>query len=275
MSSIIPNATHVACRFALAPDKNLIRRDSERVLARATMSNSRKRKLSPVPSAPLPITSNQIHLLEDVIVYMAKFLSFLDYKAFIRSLWPADNESYLIRKTLWKLSTYKCETKFINGKQLEIEYNFDPTRPKENRILINIESLLPVFGGIVSTTMDKFASISKLENFVRMHVHLNMCSDRRYASCPCHLVNDGGRGCENFVKSLVHICGHRHFHHYCGKHIESWLKIFENNTIQLHQTGVTLARKDIAEGSILSLDDVVFLRGVDMYLRGPLLYKLL
>ncbi|BAF45666.1 repeat element protein-b15.1 [Ichnoviriform fugitivi] len=272
---MIPGATHVTLRFALAPSKNLIRRESERVLARATMSNFRKRKLSPVPSAPLPITSNQIHLVEDVIIYMAKFLSFPDYKAFIRSLWPAHNESDGVRKTLWKLSTYKCETKFIDGKQLEIEYNFDATRPEENRILINTESLLPVFGGIISTTMDKFASISKLENFVRMHVHLNMCSDRRYASCPCHLVNDGGPGCEEFVKSLVHVCGHGHFHHYCSKHVESWLKIFENNTIQLHQTKVTPACKDIAESSILSLDDVVFLRGVDMHLRGPLLYKLL
>lgn len=239
------------------------------------MPNSRKRKFSPGSSIPLPITLNRIYLPADIIVYMAQFLNFLDYKSFIRSLWPAYNESDIIRKTLWKVSTYKCKTKFINGKQLEIEYNFDPTRAKENRILINIDTLLPVFGGIASTTMDKFASISKLENFIKMHVHVNMCSERRYASCPCHLVNDGGQGCEEFVKSLVNTCEHGHFHHYCGKHIESWLKIFENNSIQLHQTGMTLPCNDVAETSILSLDDVVFLRGVDMHLRGPLLYKLL
>ncbi|AIK25648.1 Rep1 [Hyposoter didymator ichnovirus] len=230
------------------------------------MSNSRKRKLSPVPAL--------IDLPEDVIVYVAKFLSFLDYKSFVRSLWPAYNESDIIQKTLWKLSTYKCKTKFINGEELEIEYNFDPTRTEGSRILINIDSLSSVFGGVVSTTMDKFASISKLENFIRMHVHLNMCSNRRYASCPCHLVNDGGRGCEEFVKSLVRACEHGHFHHYCDQHVESWLKTFQNNCIQLHQTGMTPPCKDVAESSILSLDDIVFLRGVDMHLRGPLLYKL-
>lgn len=239
------------------------------------MSNSKKRKLSPVRPTPLPITLNHIDLPEDVIVYMAKFMSFADYRSIIRSLWPAHNESYIIRNTLWKLSTYKCETKFINGKELEIEYNFDPTRSKENRILINIESLLPVFGGIVSTTMEKFASMSKLENFIKMHVQVDMCSDRRYASCPCHLVNDGGLGCKEFVKSSAYVCEHGHFHHYCAKHIESWLKIFINNTIELHQTGMTLCCKHAVESSILSLDDIVFLRGVDMHLRGGLLYKLL
>lgn len=239
------------------------------------MSNLRKRKLSPVPLTPLPITLTQIDLPLDVIVYMAKFLSFLDYKSFIVSLWPNYIKSDIIQKTLRKLSTYKCETIFIDGAQLKIEYNFDPTRPKENRILINIDSLLPVFGGIVSTTMDKFASISELKNVIRMHVHVNMCSDGRYASCACHLVNDDGQGSEEFVKCLVRACEHGHSHHYCSKHVESWLKIIENNCIQLHEPGMTLPCEDTAESSIRSLDDIVFLRGVDMYLRGPLLYKLL
>lgn len=90
------------------------------------------------------------------MLHLAKFMSFADYQSFIHSLWPADNENDIIPEKMWQLSTFKFVTVFMNGKRLEIENNFDPSKIKEDRILIKLDSLLPMFGSVVPPAMDKF-----------------------------------------------------------------------------------------------------------------------
>lgn len=203
---------------------------------------------------------------------MAKFLCFEDYRCFIRSLWPHGNESDCVRQKVWQLSTYQCAYMFINGKSLVIEYNFDSSRIKEDRILINFDSLLPVFGGIVPSTMDKFQGVPKLTKFVKMHVHLDMCSEGERASCPCHLVNEDGRGYEMYVKPLVDACEYGHFHHYCSQHVSNWLNILEKTLITLRQMR-GFFDEDVAKTFVLSLDDAVYCRGIEMRPRVSLLYR--
>lgn len=63
--------------------------------------------------------------------------------------------------------------------RLSIEFNYDPWREIQDCIIINVEALTPIFGRIMPPAVEKFTSVSKIENFVRMHVHLNTCSDYR------------------------------------------------------------------------------------------------
>lgn len=165
---------------------------------------------------------------------MARFLEFVDYRNFVQSLWPDMNVGQAIRTKLWQLSTCRTTVNFINGKPLTVEYNCDPWRRKEERVLVNIDSLLPVFGNVRPPRMDKFTSVWKLTNFVRMHVHLNMCTESRYASCSCYLDALDPRhhgAASTFAKPSVDDCEFRHFHHYCWQHVSHWLMFFFNTTL--------------------------------------------
>lgn len=119
---------------------------------------------------------------------------------------------------------------FFNGKQLDIQYIFVPWSSKENRVLIANNCLIPVFGGLALRGKSKFTSIPKIVQFVNMHVHLNMCSDSQYASCPCHIRWFFRQCYEKFEKPDVDECGYKHFHHYCSLHVAYW---FENYLLLL------------------------------------------
>ncbi|AHY22015.1 repeat element 26 [Diadegma semiclausum ichnovirus] len=222
------------------------------------------------------LTSAEIILPDDTILYLSKYLSFVDFRNFLLSLWPRKDQCPpAIRTKLWQMSTHKIETTFINGKRIKIEYNFDPSRRNEEEILINVECLVPVFGGIYPAKSKKFTSVSELENFIKIHVHMNICSDYRHASCPCHLVNDDGRGCETFVKpSKDEQCRYGHSHHYCWNHVRDWLHLLRDIMIERQRRGISFDQ-DTADTWLLSLDEIVFLRGVGMRLCGPLLYRLM
>lgn len=142
-----------------------------------------KEALPPLPS----FTSKQIALPLEVLFYMTEFLKCEDIRSFIESLWPNSHESKIFQGILWQRSTQKCTTWFIHGKQLKIEYNFDPSRVKEERVLMNVTNLSPGFGDIIMPAMEEFTSLTKVQNFVRIHVHLNMSSNCEHASCPCCL----------------------------------------------------------------------------------------
>lgn len=118
----------------------------------------------------------------------------------------------------------------FNGKQFEIQYTFDSSRSKEDRVLIAKKCLFPVIGGSFFRGKDKFTSIPKIVKFVNMHVHLNMCSDSHYASCPCHIRRFFRQCYEKFGKPEVGECEYQHFHHYCSLHVASW---FENYLLLL------------------------------------------
>lgn len=189
--------------------------------------------LPPLPS----FTSKQIALPIEVIFYMTKFLKFEDTRSFIQSLWPNSQESDIVRGILWQLSTHKCTTWFINEKELKIQYNFDPSRGGEECVLVNINSLLPVFGDVVMPAREQFTSLTKVQDFVRMHVHVNMCSNCEHASCPCHLKNVGRhRNYEPFQAQSTDTCNYRHFHHYCSQHVLHWLAFVMDILIPLQRT---------------------------------------
>ncbi len=161
--------------------------------------SSQEDNISQTPSAVFS-TSQDIFLSSDIILYMSKFLSFEDYKSFIQACWPNGDEDDTIRAKLWQLSTHKFKAEFLNGKQLEIEYNFDSTRTKENRILINLDSLSPVFAGTAVPVVHKFTSVSKLNKYLKKHVHLTKCLNHRRDRCD-----------------------RRHVYHECWKNVVRWL----------------------------------------------------
>ncbi|AHY22013.1 repeat element 24 [Diadegma semiclausum ichnovirus] len=122
---------------------------------------------------------------------------------------------------------------YKNGKPLSKEYNWDRWRKKEERVIVNIDYWLPVFGGVRSPRMDEqFTSVCKLTNFVRMHIHLNACTGGRYASCSCYPQADEPYGAPTtFATPLVYACEFQHFHHYCWQHVSHWLMYFSNTAL--------------------------------------------
>lgn len=167
---------------------------------------------------------------------MAKFLKFEDYRSFIQSLRPSNDESEIFREKLWQMSTHRFTAPFSNGKQLEVEYNFDYSRKEEDRILINVDCLLPLFGNI-SPAIDEFASLSELETSIRKNVHLNTCSSHRHATCPCRLENDESEENSEVLKPSLATCECAHFHHHCSEHVIYWLKYFLATAILFRETG--------------------------------------
>lgn len=223
----------------------------------------------PQDTPPQPVTRKKIDLPLDIILHMADYLTFDDFRNFIRFLWPKNDENHLVRAKLWRLSTHKYTISFINGKQLEIEYNFDRLRATEERILINVNSLLPVFGGIASAALDEFTNIPKLCKFVRMSVHLNTCSKYQHASCPCHLRNMDNVGHGAFREPLVDSCKYRHFHHFCSLHVTYWLKYFLYSSIMRRQ-GCWYSEDGTPESFLLFPDNTVSFRDLDRQLQNLL-----
>lgn len=208
-------------------------------------------------SSKLPFfTSKQIVLPTEMILYMAKFLKFEDYRSFIQSLGPNSDESEIFEAKLWQLSTHKFTATFLNGHQLPIEYNFDASRIKEDRVLINVDYLLPVFGEVSPSVTDKFISIRKLYNFIRMHVNLNMCSGGRHSSCSCE-ANDYDDD-EMFFMPTVERC--RYFHHYCSQHIKYWLDFYLVPSVMLRETG-KFFDEDTAGNFVFFLHNTIHPRG--------------
>lgn len=144
------------------------------------------------------------------------------------------------------LLTPRFTATFFDGKSLEVEYIFDASRGKEDRILVNVNCLLPVLGGIAFPGINKYASISDLIDLVVMHVHLNMCSNRKHASCSCHLLDDVEGAYESFVKPEEVQCHRQHFHHYCWGHVATWLQHYLY-TIILYRESRELFDEEIAE----------------------------
>lgn len=228
----------------------------------------------PQDTPPRPVTTKDIVLPLDIILHMAEYLTFDDFRNFIRSLWPKNDENHVVRAKLWQLSTHRYTIRFINGKELEIEYNFDRSRLTEERILLNVNNLLPVFGGIVSAALDEFTNIPKLCEFVGMHVHLNVCSKRQHTSCPCH------RGCietvddEAVVGPLVETCKYRHFHHFCSAHVSYWLKNFLHSSI-MRREGCWYSAEATFDSIVLFPDNMVCFRDLDRQLHNLLLNPVL
>lgn len=229
----------------------------EASVGRAFAMNSRE-SLGGSGKRPV-LTLKQIELPINVILRLAKFLRFEDFHNFVRALWPKMNECGAIRAELWRSSVHNLTMTFINRKELNIRYNFNRYRNIKNRILVARDSLLPIFGGVILPTMSYFSSMSEIDNFVKMHVHLNKCSNYRYASCPCHLPSyDGGRRNTMVQHFTGRNCGYGHFHHYCANHVLYWLHFYLAARIGFRGSEAADARfADRAHHFLMFLDEIV------------------
>lgn len=218
-----------------------------------------KNKVLRAPSAlRRPLLEEEIFVPLDIILYLAGYLKFEDYRNFVRSFWPANDECDIVRNKLWQLSTHKIAVKFLNGEHLKIEYNFDASRAIQHRILFNVKTLLPVFGWVVPPGTDRFLSAPKLQNFIRMHVHLNMCSGRQYAACPCHKLKCSTYTGVRIVKPPEIVCKYGHFHHYCSQHVRSWLDFYLTPNVLLREMP-NLFDEDMVENVLLFISNTVYL----------------
>lgn len=233
--------------------------------------NSNDHVISRLKYVPV-FTSKKIVLPLELILLLADYLKFEDFRNFIRSLWPNRNEVDIIRNKLWKMSTNKIVTAFINGQLLEIEYNYDSSRKEEDQVLINVDSLLPVFGKVVSLTGKQFFSASNLKNFVAVYVHMDLCSSGAYASCPCHL-NVDSQCAATFVKPESDMCKYGHFHHFCSRHVDYWLSCFLDPMIMRLQSGLPYDGED--QNQFLAfIASTIYFRGSSMCFRDSQLYKI-
>lgn len=213
--------------------------------------------MTELPGAAEP-ESPAIYVPLDIILHMANYLNFADYRRFVRSIWPDGIESHSVIVKLWNLSCHKFQATFLNGKPVEVEYNFDPERTEEERVLINMNCLRPVFGGKLPPTSYQFASVFELSEFVKENVQLDECSDHRYAACPCHLQRAGEEFYGVFVKPVVEAeCENEHFHHYCWEHIISWLLSYLYTSILLRESE-ELFKQEIAEQYALFPEDIPY-----------------
>lgn len=169
-------------------------------------------------------------LCVDLIVYLGNFMKFKDYVTFIRVLWPNHDEDETVRAKLWRMSTHRLRCMFLNGKYLEIEYNYDHTKEYMEDILVNVNTLLPVFGGLVPRGMKTFVHPWRFHKFVTKELRLNECCGHVYASCPCHLDIDSAAAGE-YEPLADNGCTEGHFHHFCEKHVSTWILTYLLDTI--------------------------------------------
>lgn len=112
---------------------------------------------------------------------------------------------------------------FLNRKSLEVRYRFED-KETEGLIMIDVNSLQPIFGGSRPTAARSFETLDKLSAFAQENIHFNQCSNYRYADCVCHLfanhIQTEYPESEMFPSSG---CPLGHFHHACGSCVSLWL----------------------------------------------------
>lgn len=113
---------------------------------------------------------------------------------------------------------------FLNRKPLEVNYYIEDSGTEEPLIMMDTESLLPIFGGRRPTVLDDYESLDSLCDFVDKNVNYDECSNYEYADCICNLM--GKREVPTGTKVNVlppSDCWYRHFHHACRTCVKSWL----------------------------------------------------
>ncbi|CAF4831261.1 unnamed protein product [Pieris macdunnoughi] len=118
------------------------------------------------------------------------------------------------------LSMNKIEVTFFNGKSFQVLYNFDGTRTEEDRLLINWDTLTPLFGGVAPSGYRSFVRLSKIAKFVERRIHLDQCEVGLRNSCFC------GRTPPDDLDNFWDSCSVQHFHHFCSLHVRSWLYLY-------------------------------------------------
>lgn len=153
----------------------------------------------------------------DVILHMSGYLEFEDYRNFVRALRPHGDEDDTVRKKLWQLSTRSISVEFCNGQLLEVEYNYDPERKREDRILINVENLLSIFRGVVPPASWEFVSVWQLKRFIKRQIFF---SQHPWARCAFRNEEDTSYTCIWYTHTSEE---RRHSHPLLWKHVYWWV----------------------------------------------------
>lgn len=205
----------------------------------------------------------------DLIIYLGNFMESKDSASSKRRLSPNHDEGASIPAKLRKESTDLLRIEFLNGKHLDIEYKFEHTKTnkkeKKKRVLINVNTLLPVLGGRLPPDTETFVDVKKVNAFVETYVHLNKCNDQRYASCPCHLDVDPEIAAK-FEPSPDNACAAGHFHHFCFQHVNHWLSETLEVSIEDLGKGVSYDESLTSELNDVLATCVYFRKGVEMFL---------
>ncbi|ULM71656.1 repeat element 17 protein [Diadegma fenestrale ichnovirus] len=209
----------------------------ECLCGRVTTIILRRYKMSRAPSTLASSTLEPDALPFDTILYMSKFLSFVDFYRFVQSLWFTQDEIDIIQSRLWRMSTYKITITSIEGKKMELEYNYDPFRTEDTRILINLDTLPPDFGVIAAPTVEKFTTITNLHNIIKIHIHSDRCSRRPEASCRCRWMNDHSHDNGALLKPSTDPCKCGYVHYYCSLHVKHWMDFYAATSVLLREMG--------------------------------------
>lgn len=186
------------------------------------MSNLEKRSVS----LPSPTTLKSLR----------RFLKFKRWTTFWQALRTRHQNTSIRREHLCSLPIHKLDVRFLDGTPMKIEYVFDPTRLNRDYVLVKLDCILPVFGGAMPSSTAGFSSIIELCFFVKWKVNLDECQDFEHASCPCHLMREDQELPDFVVKPPVNICEHQHFHHFCWRHVASWLYNYLTLVILLRES---------------------------------------
>ncbi len=131
------------------------------------------------------------------------------------------------QEILQRLSTHKFRATFLNGKEIEVEYIYHREGLERLRIAVNLQGLLPVLGGFISTDAKKFVSPFHVKDLLKTNPNLHECS-----------VYGLYNSCFNLDESLEEegdTCPYDHFHHYCPEHVNAWFKYYLTVAIILRE----------------------------------------
>lgn len=126
-------------------------------------------------------------------------------------------------ETLQSLKVSEIDAIFLNRKPLKVRYYFDDLG-MEQLIMIDVDSLRPIFGSVRPPVAGHFETLDNLSAFIKERIHFDECSDYQYADCICNLL--GSR--EVPPRSKVQVlppsgCWREQFHHACWSCVNSWL----------------------------------------------------
>ncbi|CAK1542083.1 unnamed protein product [Leptosia nina] len=128
------------------------------------------------------------------------------------------------------LNTSKIDVTFFNGESFQVLYNFDATRRKEDSLLINWDTLTPLFGGVIPKCHRSFVRLERISNFVEKHIHLDKCKVGMYNFCSCTGTQP------EYPDIYWDTYDDRRSHHYCSIHVRSWLYLYLKPKILLQES---------------------------------------
>ncbi|BAF45714.1 repeat element protein-d2.2 [Ichnoviriform fugitivi] len=142
---------------------------------------------------------------------------------------PAEASCSIQELVLEELNVKTFEATFYNGKRLRVEYLFSHEIMGEKCLRVGVNSLSPLFGGMIPLGIHRFDYISKFRNVISI-IHMNDCSQGSYDSCFCK---------RRIIPSEDHSdgpCPDFHWHHYCTTHVFLWVVWYLERAILLKES---------------------------------------